>query len=150
LTQSQVRAESRLFATLDPTSRRLRFPRDVEVIITDTVGFIQNLPKDLVVAFRATLEELESADLLVHVIDISNPRHLEQIRSVARILQELKLNHIPQVRGLNKIDQVSPDAVSRCVERLDGIAICARDQKTLLPLIREMAAIVEKVPRFNV
>jgi GTP-binding protein HflX len=150
LTQSQVLAESRLFATLDPASRRLRFPQDVEVIITDTVGFIQNLPKDLVVAFRATLEELENADLLLHVIDISNPRHLEQIQSVDRILQELKLNHIPQVRALNKIDRVSAGTVSHCVERLGGVPICARDQKTLLPLIQEMAAIVEKVPRFNI
>jgi GTPase len=74
LTNSQVLAESKLFATLDPSSRRLRFPRDIEVIITDTVGFIKNLPEDLKVAFRATLEELESADLLLHVIDISNPR----------------------------------------------------------------------------
>ena len=82
LTQSNVAAESRLFATLDPSSRRLRFPRDIEVIITDTVGFIKNLPKDLMVAFRATLEELENADLLLHVIDISNPRFKDHIKSV--------------------------------------------------------------------
>ena len=74
VTHRRVQAENRMFATLDPSSRRLRFPRDVQVIITDTVGFIQDLPKDLMVAFRATLEELESADVLLHVIDISNPR----------------------------------------------------------------------------
>ncbi|MFW6242234.1 MAG: GTPase HflX, partial [Thermodesulfobacteriota bacterium] len=81
LTQSEVMAENRLFATLDPSSRRLRFPRDIEVIVTDTVGFIRDLPKDLMVAFRATLEELRSADLLLHVVDIGNPRHPEQIQS---------------------------------------------------------------------
>ncbi len=147
LTQSQVLAESRLFATLDPSSRRLRFPRDVEVIITDTVGFIEDLPKDLIVAFRATLEELENADLLLHIVDISNPRHPEQIRSVERILSDLNLNQIPQIRGLNKIDQVPPSFVDQCVQRWGGVALCARDQRTLMPLIQKMADFVEKIPR---
>ena len=147
LTHSQVLAESRLFATLDPSSRRLRFPQDVEVIITDTVGFIENLPKDLIVAFRATLEELENADLLLHVIDISNPRHPEQIRSVERILADLELGQIPQIRGLNKTDRLPPAMVDQCVERLGGIALCARDQTTLMPLIQKMAAMIEKIPR---
>jgi GTPase len=145
LTQSQVLAESRLFATLDPSSRRLRFPRDVEVIITDTVGFIENLPKDLIVAFRATLEELESADLLLHIIDISNPRHPEQIRSVERILSDLNLNQIPQIRGLNKIDRVPPTFVDQCIERWNGIALSARDKNTLMPLIEAMTRAVEKL-----
>lgn len=149
LTQSRVLAESRLFATLDPTCRRLRFPKDLDVIITDTVGFIQNLPKDLIVAFRATLEELENADLFLHIIDISNPRHLEQVQSVESILSDLNLNHIPQVRGLNKIDKLSPVSVAQCVERLDGIPICARNQKSLMPLIQEMAEMVEKMQHLN-
>lgn len=146
LTQSRVLAESRLFATLDPTSRRLRFPKDVEVIITDTVGFIQNLPKDLIVAFRATLEELENADLFLHIIDISNPRYLEQVQSVERILDDLKLNHIPQIKGLNKTDKISPAEVTQLVERLDGVPICAKDQKTLKPLIQCIIASIEKTP----
>ena len=149
LTQSRVLAESKLFATLDPTSRRLRFPKDVEVIITDTVGFIQDLPRELIVAFRATLEELENADLLLHVIDVSNPRHLEQVQSVERILNDLNLNHIPQVRGLNKID-LSPAAdVSRSVAKLNGIPICARDPKTLIPLVNTLSHRVEELPRFT-
>jgi GTP-binding protein HflX len=148
LTQSRVLAESRLFATLDPTSRRLRFPKDVEVIITDTVGFIQDLPKELIVAFRATLEELENADILLHVIDISNPRHMEQIQSVERILEDLDLNHIPQIRGLNKLDLVPHPEVSRTAARLKGIPICAQDPKTLMPLIDEMSRTVERLPRF--
>jgi GTP-binding protein HflX len=145
LTHSRVLAESRLFATLDPSSRRLRFPRDVEVIITDTVGFIENLPKDLIVAFRATLEELESADLLLHIIDISNPRHAEQIQAVERILSDLNLNQIPQIRGLNKIDRVPSEFVDQCIERWNGIALCAHDKSTLMPLIEAMTHIVEKL-----
>jgi len=149
LTQSRVLAESKLFATLDPTSRRLRFPRDMEVIITDTVGFIQDLPKELIVAFRATLEELENADLLLHVIDISNPRHLEQVQSVERILNDLNLNHIPQVRSLNKMDLSAPPELSISVERLKGIPICARDPKTLMPLIDTLSRRVEQLTRFQ-
>ena len=148
LTQSRVLAESRLFATLDPISRRLRFPKDVEVIITDTVGFIQDLPKELIVAFRATLEELENADLLLHVIDISNPRHMEQVQSVERILTDLHLNHIPQVKGLNKMDLASSQEVGCSVERLSGIPICACDPKTLMPLIEVLSNRVENLPRF--
>ena len=145
LTHSQVHAESRLFATLDPSSRRLRFPRDVEVIITDTVGFIRNLPKDLMVAFRATLEELESADLLLHVIDISNPRFHDHIRSVETILNDLKLDHIPQILALNKMDQVPPEHWETIARQLDGIPISAIDKKSLLPLVNRMAALTEKL-----
>lgn len=146
LTKSQVLAESKLFATLDPSSRRLRFPRDVEVIITDTVGFIQDLPKDLMVAFRATLEELKSADLLLHVIDISNPRHMEQIRSVDKILTELNIERLPQVRALNKMDLVPPVEVARKVKQLKGTAICARKQNSLVPLLKNLASHINKLP----
>ena len=138
LTKSRVRAESRLFATLDPSSRRLKFPEDIEVIITDTVGFIQNLPKDLMVAFRATLEELESADLLLHVIDISNPRYKNQIRSVEKILSDLNLDNIPLIRVLNKKDLVDETTVESLKKRLRGTAISAKDRSTLMPLIKKM------------
>lgn len=139
LTNSRVISESKLFATLDPSSRRLRFPRDIEVIITDTVGFIKNLPEDLKVAFRATLEELESADLLLHVIDISNPRFEDQIESVEKILEDLNLKNIPMIRVLNKQDLVEKSAVSRLEKNLDGIALSALDVPSLLPLIEKMA-----------
>ena len=138
-------AESRLFATLDPSSRRLRFPRDIEVIITDTVGFIKDLPKDLLVAFRATLEELDDADLLLHIIDISNPRHEEQIKSVEKILTDLNLQHTPAIRVLNKTDRVSPQTSDRLSRKLKGIAISARSKGTLMPLIVEMEKIVENI-----
>ena len=145
LTQSNVAAESRLFATLDPSSRRLRFPRDIEVIITDTVGFIKDLPNDLMVAFRATLEELEDADLLLHIIDISNPRYEEQINAVEKILADLNLQNTATIRVLNKMDRVSPQTGARLARKLKGIAISARSKVTLLPLIEEMEKIVEKV-----
>jgi GTPase len=137
LTHSEVLAEGRLFATLDPSSRRLRFPRDTEVIITDTVGFIRDLPEDLTVAFRATLEELEAADLLLHVIDLSNPRHPEQIESVERILAhlDLDLDRIPTIRVLNKQDRLDPETVDRLRRTLDGVPVSATDAGTLMPLI---------------
>ncbi|WP_419656739.1 HflX: GTP-binding protein [Desulfosarcina variabilis str. Montpellier] len=143
LTQSRVLAEDKLFATLDPSSRRMRFPRDVEVIITDTVGFIRDLPKELMAAFKATLEELENADLLLHVIDISNPRHQAQIRSVESILDELGLHSIPTIRVLNKIDQVPPDVLESLTQRLDGIPVSALDRSTFSPLISELQKAVE-------
>jgi GTPase len=139
LTNSQVLAESKLFATLDPSSRRLRFPRDIEVIITDTVGFIKNLPEDLKVAFRATLEELESADLLLHIIDISNPRFEDQIESVEKILDDLDLKNIPIIRILNKEDLVDTSLVSQLERTFDGIGVSALDTSSLLPLLEKMA-----------
>jgi len=142
LTKSHVLAESRLFATLDPSSRRLRFPKDTEVIITDTVGFIRDLPKDLMTAFRATLEELESADLLLHVIDISNPRFEDQIESVERILSDLNLNQIMTIRVLNKQDLVEKELCERLCMVLDGTAVSANNRKTLMPLIEKMETII--------
>jgi len=143
LTHSNVRTEDRLFATLDPASRRLRFPRDVEVIITDTVGFIKDLPQDLRVAFRATLDELESADLLLHVIDISNPRFAEQIESVEGILRELNCDRIPAIRVLNKQDRIASLQVERLCREFDGIAVCAKNQSTLTTLIASMSAMIQ-------
>lgn len=142
LTKSNVRAENRLFATLDPSSRRLKFPKDIEVIITDTVGFIENIPKDLLVAFRATLEELESASLLLHVIDIHNPRVNDQIESVEKLLEELDLNKIPLLRVLNKQDLVEKERVQTLVTSLQGIPVSAKSQETLGPLIKKMRGLV--------
>lgn len=147
LTQSQVPTENKLFATLDPSSRRIRFPRDIEVIITDTVGFIRDLPKELMAAFKATLEELENADLLLHVIDISNPRHLDQVRAVETILSELNLDNIPTIRVLNKVDQVTPDVRHHRVQVLDGIAVSALQRSTLKPLSEQMEAAVAHLRR---
>ncbi len=142
LTKSKVLAENRLFATLDPSSRRMRLPKDSEVIITDTVGFIKDLPKELKVAFRATLEELESADLLLHVIDCSNPDYASQINSVNQIIEELKIHQIRMINVLNKKDLVNADTLEGIVIETGGIPISARKASTLAPLIDKMQAIV--------
>ena len=110
LTRSDVLAENKLFATLDPTTRRLRFPAEREIILADTVGFIRNLPKELMDAFRATLEELEAADLLVHVADDSHPDLLQQISAVETILAEMELDRVPRLLVLNKWDQLAAPA----------------------------------------
>ena len=104
LTGSDVLAENRLFATLDPTTRRLRFPKEKELILTDTVGFIRSLPKELVEAFRATLEELQEADLLLHVADASHPELAQQLKAVDAILEQLELGDVPRMLVLNKVD----------------------------------------------
>jgi GTP-binding protein HflX len=117
LTKSQVHAEQRMFATLDPTSRRLRLPREQEVIINDTVGFIRALPPDLLSAFRATLEEISDSSLLIHLVDISNPRWAQQVHSVKRILAELRLAEIPTVLALNKADLLEPEGVDAAVRQ---------------------------------
>jgi GTP-binding protein HflX len=142
LTKSQVLAESRLFATLDPSSRRLKFPEDTEVIITDTVGFIKDLPKDLRVAFRATLEALEDADLLLHVVDISNPRFKEQMDSVNKVLDDLDLKAIPIIPVLNKCDRVSAETAALLSKQMDGAAISAVNESTLVPLVEKIQSAV--------
>lgn len=134
LTNSDILAEDKLFATLDPTSRRLRFPEDMEVIITDTVGFIRDLPEELMQAFKATLEELQEADLLVHVIDVSNPCHQDHIGIVETILRELELQHIPCLKVYNKMDQLEPDDLVLNVKK-DGILVSALDSATLQPFL---------------
>lgn len=106
LTSSSVLAQDKLFATLDPTSRRVRFPQNREVVITDTVGFIRRLPPELREAFRATLEELHEADLLLHVADAAHPEVERQVGDVQDILEDLELDNLPVLLVLNKLDQV--------------------------------------------
>ncbi|MCC8193763.1 MAG: GTPase HflX [Deltaproteobacteria bacterium] len=112
LTGASVLAENKLFATLDPTTRRLRVPEERELIITDTVGFIRSLPKELVEAFRATLEELEEADLLLHVADASHPELDMQLTAVESILESLELQDTPRLLVLNKVDILDPAALA--------------------------------------
>jgi len=108
----------------------LRFPEDKEVVITDTVGFIRDLPEPLIAAFKATLEELEYADLLLHVADISNPNVIEQIESVRGILKQLQLDEIPELIVFNKIDQANGEQVQNLCERYDGIGVSALERRT--------------------
>jgi GTP-binding protein HflX len=143
LTNSDVVAENKLFATLDPTSRRLRFPRDREVIITDTVGFIRELPQTLMNAFRATLEELTDADLLLHVVDASDPEHPRHIEAVERILASLGLEDVPRLLVYNKSDLLDEGreghmAYLASQAREDGIAISAQTGEGLTELLHRV------------
>ncbi|MBW2653727.1 MAG: GTPase HflX [Deltaproteobacteria bacterium] len=142
LTQSKIVAANRLFATLDPSSRRLRFPKDTEVIITDTVGFIQNLPKELMESFHATLEELADADVILHVIDISNPRYSQQKKSVEEILKNLNLNKIPTLYVFNKIDRIDLDTFEDKWLLNQGVLVSATQKQALKPLIEKLESMV--------
>ena len=136
LTDSQVKVEDKMFATLDPSSRRLRFPREREIIITDTVGFIRDLPQDLVKAFRATLEELESADLFLHVIDALDPGLIGQIAAVENTLEQLGLHETPRILVLNKIDLLSNEKKPALKNRLPtAVMISAKNKNTFSPLL---------------
>jgi GTP-binding protein HflX len=138
LTQSEVFTEDLLFATLDTSTRRLRFPQEREVIITDTVGFIRKLPKSLLGAFKATLEELEDADLLLHVVDLSNPRFEEQVAAVERILLDLELDRLPRLLVFNKIDLLPAVEVTALCRRFDALPISARDRRSFEPLLEKL------------
>ncbi len=141
LTQSSVLVENKLFATLDTKSARLRFPRDSEAIITDTVGFIRNLPRELFAAFRATLDELDDADLLLHVIDISNSQFEEQIAAVEKILDELDIRNKPAIKVFNKADRFDDkEMLHNLCRRHEAVAVSALDRSTLYGLLE----IIEK------
>ena len=139
LTRSEVYAKDELFATLDPTSRRLRFPREKEVVITDTVGFIRDLPETLVNAFRATLEELDDADLLLHVIDAADPLLERQMQSVEKVLRALELENKPRLLVFNKCDQIHPMDVERFGEGENAVTISALKRDGFDALLKKAA-----------
>ncbi len=145
LTKSNVFTEDRLFATLDPKSSRLRFPRDREAVITDTVGFIRDLPRDLFAAFRATLEELHEADMLLHVIDIGNPDFENHIAAVEKILTELQIHDKPTLRVFNKEDLFADkELLARLCARFQAVALSALRPETLFPLLEKMEALISE------
>jgi GTP-binding protein HflX len=139
-----------MFATLDPTSRRLRLPREQEVIVNDTVGFIRDLPPDLIAAFRATLEEIDDSDLLIHLIDASNPRWQQQLESVERILSDLGHTDIPRLVVFNKSDLLSETDLDSLLRQVcqDGsrecIAASALAPATLRPVLERAGAILAR------
>lgn len=134
LTNSSVISEDKLFATLDPTTRRIRFPEEREIIISDTVGFIHDLPPDLSMAFKATLEELGDADLLLHVVDISNENHTEQMEAVDSILNSLNLNEIPRLIIFNKSDQLDSEK-RESLKKSNAILVSAVSREGLQELL---------------
>jgi GTP-binding protein HflX len=125
LTRSEVFVERRMFATLDPTSRRLRLPREREVVINDTVGFIRDLPRDLIAAFRATLEEIDDSDMIVHVVDGSHDGWEDQVEAVERILGDLGYMDIPTLLAFNKTDLIDEDRRRGLLSGRDAVAISA-------------------------
>jgi GTP-binding protein HflX len=149
LTDSDVLVEDKLFATLDPTSRRLRFPRDRELILTDTVGFIRDLPKDLFNAFRATFEELGEADLLLHLVDAADTSHASQISAVGKILTDLGLTQTPTLLVFNKTDRLTPEELTSRMRGYDAVAISALDRsttRTLLSIIEDRLWREQRIP----
>src|SRR5579864_2375271 len=140
LTGAGVRAEQKLFATLDPTTRKLELPAGRGLLVTDTVGFIQKLPTDLVAAFRATLEEVTEADLIIHVVDASSPTAAEQAETVEEVLQDLDAAAKPRVVALNKVDLMGPASRRRAVAALSerypqAVVISATNQTGLDQLL---------------
>jgi GTP-binding protein HflX len=134
LTQGDALAADKLFATLDPISRRLRFPHEREVVITDTVGFIRDLPEELTRAFRATLEEMADADLLLHVVDASDADRDQHIRAVEGILSDLGLGDKPRIVVWNKADKL-PDADADRLAEPGAFIVSALDRQTFGPLL---------------
>jgi GTP-binding protein HflX len=138
LTRSEVFVESRMFATLDPSSRRLRLPREREVVINDTVGFIRDLPKDLLAAFGATLEEIRDSDLLVHLVDASHPGHEAQIVAVEGILKQLGYAEIPRLLVFNKADLLDEHERAERLAGRDALTISAATGLGIRELLRRI------------
>ena len=150
LTGSAVLAEDKLFATLDPTTRRLRLPTNQNVLLTDTVGFIKKLPHGLVEAFKATLEEVVQADLLLHVVDISHPQAEEQIDAVNTVLMEIGAAEKPVLMVFNKIDQGNGSGtLNRLREKFsNAVAISAKTGEGIAPLLAELGTQLRPVREF--
>jgi len=151
LTGSEVLAEDKLFATLDPTTRRLRLPTNQNVLLTDTVGFIRKLPHGLVEAFKATLEEVVQADLLIHVVDVSHPQAEEQVQSVDAVLKEIGAEGKPTLMVFNKVDRLngSPEKLTRFLERHPhGVAVSATNGQGIPGLLEQLATQLRPVREF--
>ena len=145
LTGAGVRAEDRLFATLDPTTRRLHLPSGRELLLTDTVGFIQKLPTDVVAAFRATLEEVTFADLVLHIVDLSDQAAVEQALTVEKELGELRAAEKPRVVALNKVDQLGPAGRRRAIQAMherypDAVPVSALNRTGFASLLAALDA----------
>jgi GTP-binding protein HflX len=146
LSRSEVLVSSRMFATLDPTIRALRLPSNRRVLVSDTVGFIRDLPEGLLTAFRATLEEVQEAALILHVSDVSNPHHDEFDEEVDKILRELGVEGRPRLRVLNKVDRLTPEerkAIANAAHRSLGgapVLVSALTGEGIEELVRRIDA----------
>ena len=138
LTSSEVFVENKLFATLDASSRRMRFPNEQEVVFVDTVGFIRELPKELVNAFRATLEEVHEADLLLHLVDASDPEMKERIEVVKNTLNSIGMGDKPCLLVLNKVDLLNPLELSALAANFSALSVSAFKREGFSELIQEV------------
>jgi GTP-binding protein HflX len=144
LTGATLTAADRLFVTLDPAARLVSIPPHAPFVLTDTVGFIKKLPHQLVAAFKATLEELAEADVLIHVVDASHPGLDEQVAAVESLLGELELSARPTIVALNKIDRLEGGGALRAlIERFSGVAISARDGQGVDDLLDRIEAVLQ-------
>ena len=149
LTGAAVLVEDKLFATLDPTTRRLRLPTKQNVLLTDTVGFIRKLPHGLVEAFKATLEEVVQADLLLHVVDISHPLAVEQIDAVNTVLMEIGAAEKPVLMVFNKVDQLPGGVAPLLREKFpNSVSISAKTGEGIAPLLAELGTQLRPVREY--
>lgn len=146
LAGADVYAADKLFATLDPTTRRVALPDGGEILLSDTVGFIQKLPTTLIAAFRATLEEVLETDLILHVADVSHKNAAQQIEAVEDTLAEIDAAHVPRLLALNKIDELAGDSpeLGQTDNYIDTIAISARQGDGLDQLLGAISAAIER------
>lgn len=143
LSGSDIYAKDELFATLDPYSRRIRFPNEIDVIVTDTVGFIHNLPKSLLNAFKATLEELHDADILLQVVDISDDNYEQHLKTVNQILSDLSLIDKPRIIVYNKIDLLSAELLFERIKKREGIPLSAEKKTGLHDLVHALMSMLK-------
>jgi GTP-binding protein HflX len=144
LTESSVAAGSRMFETLDPTSRRLRVPVEREVLLADTVGFIRDLPPELLDAFRATLEEIETSSLILHVVDAAQPEYRLRMEAVVSILEELELSDIPRLVVFNKSDQLGLADREALSDRADAVLVSALTGEGTEALVARVGAMLRE------
>lgn len=141
LTNETTLQENKLFATLDPTTRKVRFSSGFQTLLTDTVGFIQDLPTTLIAAFRSTLEETANVDVLIHVVDASNPDYLQHETTVISLLEELEMNHLPTLVIYNKMDHAPATFVP---DQPESLLISALDQEAPDTIKQRMIQLIEK------
>ena len=138
LTGAGVLVEDRLFATLDTRARRLYLPVGANVVLTDTVGFIRDMPPDLFAAFRATFEEAADADLLLELVDASDPEQAKYIETTHELLEKLELDGIPRLRVYNKVDRLSPAQAAAFANEMDAVTVSALQKDTTRILLGEI------------
>ncbi|MET0386374.1 MAG: GTPase HflX [Polyangiales bacterium] len=146
LTGSDVLVQNKLFATLDTRSRRLPLDGGQSIVFTDTVGFIRDLPRELFSAFKATFEEASGADLLLHVVDGSDPAHEDHIKTTLDLLEELSLQNVPRLLVLNKSDLLDAETAQNIARRYEGIAVSAANRDTTRALIERLRSLLLPVP----